>query len=97
MLLIAIVINDGVIAGSGKPYSFTGIIIQDLGPLLGVSINFSKDESFSSGDLQPFPSVMKDLIHQTLKSLRPQLEIQFLNAKFIAENRCLQISSTTAH
>ena len=75
--------DDGAVAGSEKAVARVITILSELGPQLGLFLNFSKCEVFSKGNLNSFPPGMK-------RSNTPNMEILgaiLFCAKFVANQR----------
>ena len=59
-------LDDGVLAGPQSAVLQALFIIQEIGPPIGLIINFHKCEIFSKHDVIPFPLEMKRSTHPNI-------------------------------
>ena len=80
-------LDDGVLAGHSQAVNRAVTLIQEMGPSLGLFINFSKCELFGQGDLSSFPPEMKVSRVPNLEILGAPIGDPIFCAKFLAQKR----------
>ena len=86
-LTCGISVDDGTLAGPKAAVNRVILIIQQVGPPLGLRIDTSKGEVFSQGDLDGFPANVKRSHEPNFEILGAPIGDVISCAKFLAQKR----------